>query len=232
LRRFLPLGAGAALVLAARFLAPTAPAIYDGIPPPAPPYNYLSPPPDLAAGNKPPSSGTKTLGATPNGNAVGTVETADQMLVVYFNEGTLAAPGATSFVVRLAPASDPPPPPAGSTMIGNDYRITALGEPGDLPVTQKGMAQVLLQVPPVIFADARLYHDGAWHLLPMTVETPRINVALDHLGDLAVFSTPGRPQQNGGFRVSVLQVVDAVVILAAIVAIVVTIVRRRRRGQV
>ncbi|HEV3232733.1 MAG TPA: hypothetical protein VG245_10825 [Candidatus Dormibacteraeota bacterium] len=223
--------AGLALVALARLALPGAPPIYDSAPIPAPPYNYASPPPDLRSSNKAPASGSKTFRLVGGGNQVGTAETADQQMVVYFNEGILTSPGATTIVVKIEPATDPPPPPAPSAMVGNDYRITALGEPGDLPVTLKGSAQVLLQVPPVNFSSVRIYYDSAWHSLAMTVEPPRVNVALDHLGDLAAFEDPTAPYQHSGTPVNWLAIVDSVVIAAALLVIVVAVVRRRRAAK-
>jgi hypothetical protein len=218
------------LIALARLMAPAAPPIYDGIVPPAPPYHYQSPPADLSSGNVQPSAGSKTLAAPNGANEVGTAETADQQLVVYFNQGVLVSSGATSIVVKLQPASDPPPPPKGTTMVGNDYRMSALGEPGDLPVTMQGEAQILLQVPPVAFTNGELYYAGAWHDLQMTVEPPRINVAVDHLGDLAVFEKPNAPQHQGRPGISWLAVLDTVVVAAALVVIAAVIWRRVRSG--
>jgi hypothetical protein len=101
--------------------------LLDGIGPP-PPYQWVSPPPSLAAGNTPAEPGSATLKMTPGGSAGGVVSTRDLQVTVIFKDGAFAsAPGATGVDVVVTPL-DPGTlgaPPATLATTGNAYTVAA-----------------------------------------------------------------------------------------------------------
>src|SRR3989442_7906871 len=107
----LALGLIAAALLHSRMAAPP---VYDGIIVPPEPYRWESPPPNLAAGNKPPLAGEATL-AIQNGQVPGCgVHTGDNQGLMEFWPGALHAPGrATRVNCTIASEPQPTGPPAG-----------------------------------------------------------------------------------------------------------------------
>src|SRR5437773_230576 len=86
----LTLGLIAAALLHGRMAIPP---VYDGIIVPPEPYRWESPPPNLAAGNKPPLPGDVTLPIQNGQVAGGGVQTGDNQVVIYFGPGAFKAPG-------------------------------------------------------------------------------------------------------------------------------------------
>src|SRR2546423_14759490 len=107
----LALGLMAAALLHGRMAIPP---VYDGIIVPPEPYRWESPPPNLAAGNKPPLPGDVTLPIQNGQVAGGGVQTGDNQAVMYFGPGAFKAPaGATRGQGTIAADPKPPGPPAG-----------------------------------------------------------------------------------------------------------------------
>ena len=113
----LTLGLIAAALLHGRMAIPP---VYDGIIVPPEPYRWESPPPNLAAGNKPPLPGDVTLPIQNGQVAGGGVQTGDNQVVIYFGPGafkeiqfndgtgwrplpTLTAPGGDPYASVNAP---------------------------------------------------------------------------------------------------------------------------------
>jgi hypothetical protein len=121
--------AGAALSGRASILARRP--LLDGLAPPTP-YRWVNPPPDLAAGNKPPASTRFTLELTANGSRLGAFSTSDGQINLVLSEGAVAArPGQTGVEVAVDPV-DPAklgPAPLGLVVAGNAYRIQASYRP-------------------------------------------------------------------------------------------------------
>src|SRR5438094_5402795 len=111
------------------------PPVYDGIIVPPEPYRWESPPPNLAAGNKPPLPGDATLPIQNGQVAGGGAQTGDNQVVMYFGPGAFKAPaGPTAVKCAIAPDPNPPAPPAGVATRGNVYRVGCVAEPGGGPV--------------------------------------------------------------------------------------------------
>lgn len=115
------LGATLAYLLAAWAVAP---GFYDGFAP-SRPYNWVSPPPRLARGNKPPQSAVKIV-SVGEAMALGIqVQTADQQALVVIPAAALRpAPGATTITVRIEPVATFPDP-GRLAFETNVYRISA-----------------------------------------------------------------------------------------------------------
>lgn len=121
MRRVLLLAAaGGAYVLAAWL---SAPGFYDGFAP-AEPYHWVSPPPDLRSGNKPPSGG-RTRVTVQNGVAqAGHLSTDDQQAAVTFPSQSFDAPPEGSPInLQIQPVATYPDL-GGIAPAGNVYLVT------------------------------------------------------------------------------------------------------------
>jgi hypothetical protein len=114
--------------------------LLDGLAPPVP-YRWVSPPPDLAAGNKPPASTRFTVGLTATGSRLGAFSTSDGQINLVLSEGAVPAKsGQTGVEVAVDPV-DPAtlgPAPSGLVVAGNAYRIQASYQPSGDQVTALG----------------------------------------------------------------------------------------------
>src|SRR6266513_2544844 len=160
----LALGLMAAALLHGRMAIPP---VYDGIIVPPEPYRWESPPPNLAAGNKPPLPGDVTLPIQNGQVAGGGVQTGDNQAVMYFGPGAFKAPaGATGVKCTIAPDPNPPAPPAGVEIRGNVYRVGCVGEPGSGPATVVSNYHLTLRFPPGAFKEIQFNDGTGWRPLP------------------------------------------------------------------
>jgi hypothetical protein len=124
--------------------------LLDGRSPP-PPYRWVSPPPDLAAGNQPPAAGSFSVRLTAAGSAAGVFSTPDLQATLILEKGAVApAKGEHSVGLTIVPLDPGPlaPPPRGVTIVGNAYRFRAVYLPGREPVVRfAGPARVTLVYP-------------------------------------------------------------------------------------
>jgi hypothetical protein len=214
-----------------------APPVYDGIAVPPEPYRWVSPPPNVAAGNKAPLAGEATLPVLNGQVAGGGVQTADSQVIMYFGPGAFKAPaGATGVKCTITPNPNPPAPPAGVEIRGNVYRVTCTGEPGGGPVTVVSPYHLTLRFPPGAFKEIQ-YNDGSgWRPLPTLIAPggdPYASVNAPGFGEYAataptgaagpsIFSDLGRYLEFYGIL--------AFVILFGAIAIFQEIRRRRHRA--
>jgi hypothetical protein len=105
--------------------------LLDGIGPPQP-YRWVNPPPDLASGNQPPSSGVFHLPLDPNGSRPEVFVTSDNQVTVVVPQGAFdTAPGQIE-VTLTVDALDPATlgsPAKDLTIFGNAYRLQAAYQP-------------------------------------------------------------------------------------------------------
>jgi len=214
-----------------------APPVYDGIAVPPEPYRWVSPPPNVAAGNKAPLAGEATLPVLNGQVAGGGVQTADSQVIMYFGPGAFKAPvGATGVKCTITPNPNPPAAPAGVEIRGNVYRVTCTGEPGGGPVTVVSPYHLTLRFPPGAFKEIQ-YNDGSgWRPLPTLIAPggdPYASVNAPGFGEYAataptgaagpsIFSDLGRYLEFYGIL--------AFVILFGAIAIFQEIRRRRHRA--
>ncbi|SRR5579875_231833 len=219
-----------ALYLVAVALAPPQPGarlLYDG-PVPLAPYRWVSPPPDLAAANQPPSSGTAaiTLGAIES--MPGDASTEDEQAAITVPDGAIPLrPGERAATVRLVPL-DPraiAPAPRGLKFDGNAYDITASYARSGRPVRLTKSATVVLRYP--VHATALLRaRAGGWIRLRATrfPMTQQLAGATDRLG-VFVAAAPA------GFAAAGLWVWGASLLaIAAVLSAAAALRARRRRG--
>ncbi len=106
--------------------------LLDGIGPPQP-YRWVSPPPDLASGNQPPSSGVFHIPLDPNGSRPEVFVTSDNQVTVVVPQGAFdTAPGqieVTLTVDALDPGHARLPRRRRLTIFGNAYRLQAAYQP-------------------------------------------------------------------------------------------------------
>jgi hypothetical protein len=126
--------------------------LLDGFAPP-PPYNWVSPPPDLASTNKPPSGGSFRIPLDPvTGSKANVFSTADNQLSIALPAGAIPArDGDDSVTLRmtpLAPASDATVP-REFQIAGNVYRVEATYEPSGAPVPSLRTAGRLVMAYPL-----------------------------------------------------------------------------------
>jgi hypothetical protein len=114
--------------------------LLDGLAPPVP-YRWVSPPPELAASNKPPASTRFMVELTPSGSQLGAFSTSDGQINLVLSEGAVPArAGQRSVEVAVDPV-DPAtlgPVPSGLVTAGNAYRIRASYQPSGAGVEALG----------------------------------------------------------------------------------------------
>lgn len=199
--------------------------LYEGEAPPAP-YQWVTPPADLARDNKPPTGGAGQIGLNPGGSGSASILTDDAQAGVIFPHDSVAPKrGVTAAVVRITPV-DPAkvaPPPPGLVFDGNGYRVEAAYE-HDGPIVLRRAVTPVLRYPRHATVLLR-WSNGRWTAL----DTKRVQAALqifaasDRLG---VF-VAARPA--GGGTSWAIYAAAAAAALAAAGAIVWTI-RTKRSG--
>ena len=176
-------------VVAAMVHSGGTPPVYDGIQLPAEPYNWVSPPPNLKNGNKPPQSGESTLPIANGQVAGGLVQTGDGQVLVFLGLGGLAAPARAQRVrCTIQPLTSPPQAPSGVEIRGNVYRIECLAEPGGKPVRIVGPVRMTLRLAGGTTNNIRYFDGRSWHVLPTTFDSgggPYAGTQLTAFGDFA-----------------------------------------------
>jgi len=203
----------------------------------APQYDYVSPPPLLAAGNIQPSSGSGELQVRADGTVSGgQVATTDQPMPqanLFIVGGTLVAPASGGPVVVHVTPYAPPPQTDGVSLQGNVYCVTANTS---FKPQQQGL--LALSVPPygplattIYFSPAR---DGPWKAIGgrFDLNTYQTTAPISSFGCFAVGyanPNPGSAPRIGG---SLLPAVAAGLIVIVLLAGIPLAVRRRhRRGE-
>jgi len=208
--------------------------LLDGLAPPTP-YRWVNPPPDLAAGNKPPASTRFTLGLALEGSQLGAFSTGDGQVNLVLSQGAVPPrSGQTGVEVTVDPA-DPAtlgPVPSGLVGAGNAYRIQASYQPSGAKVEALGGQSSVGLVYPLLttaVADTGGHQvlssaDGrAWEVLPST-DTPashQVSARLTRTGYVMVGVPPsaGGSQSSSRTRILLLGTGVAVVIVAAALAL-------------
>ena len=124
--------------------------LLDGLAPP-PPYRWVTPPPELAAGNKKPAGVTSSVAMSPSGSAVSAISTGDGQANLVLDANAVApSPGERQVEVKIAPI-DPTKlagAPANLVLAGNAYQVQLTYQPSGRPVNSlAGKATVSLLVP-------------------------------------------------------------------------------------
>jgi hypothetical protein len=217
--------------------------LLDGLAPPTP-YRWVNPPPDLAAGNKPPASTRFTVELTAQGSKLGAFSTSDGQINLVLSQGAIPAqPGQTGVEVAVDPV-DPAtlgPAPSGLIVAGNAYRIQASYRPSGRKVeTIGGESSVGLVYPllatavadpsgHVVLASA----DGrAWQQLAST-DTPgthQVSADLNRTGYLQVGVAPASGGSGSDNRTRILLLGTGIAVVIVVAALFLRL-RERSRAQ-
>jgi hypothetical protein len=124
--------------------------LLDGLAPP-PPYRWVSPPPELSAGNKKPVGVVAAVALGPSGSEVSAISTGDGQANLVLDANAVApSPGQRQVQVAIDPA-DPAKlagAPPNLLLAGNAYQIRLTYVPSGKPVTTlSGRATISLLVP-------------------------------------------------------------------------------------
>jgi hypothetical protein len=181
---------------------------------PAAPYRWVSPPPDLAAGNQPPSAGEFTLELDAGGVRGQALFTSDNQVTLIVADGAIGPrtgeQSVTLSVEPLDPASLPAP---GGDLVtfGNAYALSAAYEPSGTPVKKlDGEIDLILLYPvtPNVHAATHTMLRSAtgtsWKDLETTdsAAQQQVQARIPGLGTFVVAGVPGpspvAPAESGG----------------------------------
>lgn len=170
--------------------------ILDGFAPP-PPYQWVSPPPDRAQDNQPPTSASFRVKFGGDGaSRADVLSTDDLQVTLILSKGTFSpASGQSATLVTMQPLAPNGlgQPPPGFRIDGNVYRLQAKYEPGGEAIQKLDQpAQLTLVYPPS--ADGLIHahtviqsKDGrSWTKLPTNDAGLQAGVAVTSLGYFAV----------------------------------------------
>jgi len=216
--------------------------LLDGLAPPTP-YRWVNPPPDLAAGNKPPASTRFTVELTANGSRLGAFSTSDGQLNLVLSEGGVAArPGQTGVEVAVDPV-DPATlgaAPSGLVVAGNAYRIRVSYRPSGRKVEALGGQSSVGLVYPLLataVADPGGHvvlssADGrTWEQLPST-DTPgthQVSAGLKRTGYVQVGVAPSQGSGSDP-RDRILLLGTGIAVVIVVAALVLRLRERSRAG--
>jgi hypothetical protein len=206
--------------------------LLDGLAPPTP-YRWVKPPPELAAGNKPPASTRFPVQLAAAGSRLGAFSTSDGQVNLVLSEGAVPArPGQTGVEVSVDPV-DPAtlgPVPSGLVGAGNAYRIQATYRPSGRRIeTFAGQSSVGLVYPLLTTAVANASGhqilssaDGrTWQPLPST-DTPgthQVSARLARTGYLQVGVPPSQGGSGSDPRTRILLLASGVAVLIVVAAL-------------
>jgi hypothetical protein len=183
--------------------------LFDGFAPP-PPYNWVNPPKEFAAGNVQPKPSSVEIALGPGGSAVGGGSSPDGQVILSFKAGAIPPRDAdTRVVVQVTPV-DPAvvaAPPPGLAADGNAYRLDFTYQPSGQSVPSLAEpADVFLVVPEP--AQTLLFsRDGrTWENLPFrpVADPTQIGGAFPGPGYLLAVAPPvGRPSESDSDNASV-----------------------------
>jgi hypothetical protein len=151
--------------------------LFDGLAPP-PAYRWVRPPPELRSGNKAPAPASATVALTDAGSAAAVVSTPDDQAQVSLPAGVFPpSAGQTGLGVAIQPLdlAQVLPPPAGTAIQGNPYRITVAYMPSGATATAIQPVDVMLRYP-VDATQVILLSGSTWRLLPTTLESAALAV--------------------------------------------------------
>lgn len=175
--------------------------LLDGIGPPQP-YRWVNPPPDLAPGNQPPSSGVFPVPLDAGGSRSEVFVTSDNQVTVVAPKGAFdKRPGQIEVALKVTPLDPATLSSPGSqlTIFGNAYRLQATYQPSGDEATLALPLDVILLYPvtPNLHASVHTLYtspdgerwtaqEGSDSLAQQQAEGP-----MPTLGDVVVAGDPG-----------------------------------------
>ena len=218
--------------------------LLDGLAPPTP-YRWVTPPPDLAAANKPPASTRFTLELTAEGSQLGAFSTGDGQINLVVSQGAVPARSGEDGVEVTVDPFDPAtlgPVPSGLVVAGNAYRIQASYRPSGHKVeTLGGQSSVGLVYPLLATAVAdpgghvvlSSAEGQAWEQLQST-DTPgthQVSAGLKRTGYVQVGVAPAQGGSGTDTRTRILLLGTGIAVAIVAAAVVLRLVQRPRAGS-
>ena len=206
--------------------------LFDATGPP-PPYRWVKPPPDFAAGNVRPKPVEVTISLKPEDPPPAGASEDNQFVFSLPRDAMAPGPAGEVQAVARIEAVDPDTLaalPAGTFADGNAYRITFGYGAADQPATLTRPGSILLTVP--VPADSVLYSEDGRVWRGVTSQHASANAVGAEMPGPGYFvaTTPdviGYSDSGGGFGRLLLPIVITVVIAGALVARPVLMRRRR-----
>jgi hypothetical protein len=169
--------------------------LFDGFAPP-PPYRWVHPPKEFAAGNQPPKPSTIDVDLGPTGSAVASGSSEDGQVIISFGAGVFPAHSSdTKVVVRVTPV-DPATlgaPPPGLLADGNAYRLEFAYQPSNQAIAAPDRPGDVFLIVPEPAQSLDFSPDGqAWQALPPrpTADSTQVGGSLSSAGYLLAVAPP------------------------------------------
>jgi hypothetical protein len=200
------------------------------------PYEWVSPPPGLAATNITPKPSDFKLLVLGGHVPADTLPTTDgQVILIIPKDFTTPPPGTSMVAIKVTPL-DPAtlgPPPGGLAVLGNVYRIRGTFEPGGAPVRSiRSPIEVILTYPahvgpPVQRTVIASTNGRTWKTIDSKESSflRQIEGPVNFLGYVAATGPPTAATASSG---SIWTIVAAVVALMLVAAGAAFVLRRRR----
>jgi hypothetical protein len=184
--------------------------LFDGFAPPVP-YNWVNPPPELAAGNTVPPPVERQFPVGPEGAPASNASSDDAQIIVGLDNGSVpASPPDTTIAVRMVPL-DPGtlgPLPPGLRAVSNAYRVSLTYLPSQAPLTRLAVKGTIALTAGGT-GDRMLYSaDGqTWEERPFRPfgQDHGLFTELEAVGWFVVASTSTQASSDGGEESDVLQ---------------------------
>ena len=218
--------------------------ILDGNPIPQP-YRWVTPPPSLAKGNKPPNSGRFSIKFDHGRLVAGVFSTNDQQATVVCSQGAIPQKDSAKSVRLIVRPVDPASvaqPRGGLSVLGNVYRVAAAYDPSGDPVTTFRKRPLVVLVYPALithgFRRSLMFSpDGkSWSPLKTTDDPTsfQASATVSHLNGYFAVATNGTvspvPTPGGGSGAS-SPVPWVVIGVAAVVGAGLVVARWRARAH-
>ena len=205
--------------------------LLDGLAPPTA-YRWVEPPPELAATNEKPTTGTFTVELGNDGSKTAVFTTDDAQVTVILPQGSFAdAEGQRTVEVTVEPlAGATAHPDDPLRVVGNVYLVEATYQPSGDAAKLANPANVVIVYP--LLANDHGSHAIIWSRTGErwkaldTDDLPSIQQAgadIEELGYLSVAGQPASPTAGsgtgGGSSVATIAIVAGLIVLAAIAAV-------------
>jgi hypothetical protein len=202
---------------------------------PGEPYHYLHPPKYLRDINQLPRPVTRSFSVGSLKSGLWFAFTHDGQAGLSSSTQPFAAPASVTAVqIHIAPVETPGTLPDTLYSDGNAYRITAIGQPGNVQLGLARPLQLTLRFPRLPHG-IEIYRDGSWTSLctlrGSTYTSQTINCPTTELGTvLAVVVGPTRRHATSPSLTRRWPIVAGVIFIVLAIVVVVILVRRVRRS--
>jgi len=194
--------------------------LFDGFAPPVP-YNWVTPPPEMAAGNIVPQPVERQFQVGPDGAPASNASSDDAQIIVGLDKGSVpASPPDTGIAVRMVPV-DPATLgalPAGLRAVSNAYQVVLTYLPSQTPLARLAVKGTVALTAGdtgdrmLYSADGRTWEERAFRPYG---QDHGVFTELEALGWFVVASTSAQSSSDGGEGSDVLKWVLLVTVFLA-----------------